>query len=424
MRPHADSVVIPETQRTHHKDFRDVTTVLGIWLLVFFVGVHTMAAMRALLVPLFWAFFLMMGLLPAADFLEGLILKCFPRPREAGSEDSGDDFHEEEETGEEGEFDLRKLTTSELSKNCGASVARTIAVLLVAVGFLGTVTLFFTMIYASAVHMQTSWHHYEEGGQRMAEILKHYVTFVSKHVPDDVIDKMMAKAFNGAEEVLSSMVSDVVENVSAMMVQMLMLLLYMVFWLCAPMHVGKTLTTLFRRYILLKTLASAGYACCVFLLLYVLGIDLAIVFGLITFLFNFVPEVGPFIATMLPVPVVLFDGRLENPLLTLCIVLSGTLTLKFFFANIVEVKLIESQREMMMHPVVILFAMAFFGWIWGATGMVLSVPAVAVAKASMHLLPPLYRDPLLVFIEGNKRAPQRYMEWRKASMEGDPGDLF
>lgn len=38
----------------------------------------------------------------------------------------------------------------------------------------------------------------------------------------------------------------------------------------------------------LKTFASVMYAFCIYMLLEVLGVDLAIVFGLITFLFNFV----------------------------------------------------------------------------------------------------------------------------------------
>merc|ERR550514_1328474 len=94
--------------------------------------------------------------------------------------------------------------------------------------------------------------------------------------------------------------------------------------------------------------------------------------------------------------------------MTLGFAMFGQLALKFLFGNIVEVKLIESQEDMRMHPVVILFLVAFFGWIWGATGMLLSVPIMAAAKASMHVLPPAYRDPLLIVLEGDRTAPQRY----------------
>merc|ERR1711988_1787081 len=192
----------------------------------------------------------------------------------------------------------------------------------------------------------------------------------------------------------------ILENVGHSVSSGMMLVLFMMFWLCEPMHVSHNVSGVFKQYIVLKTLASAGYASCVWLLLHFLNIDLAIVFGLVTFLFNFVPEVGPFLAMALPLPIVLFDGRLEHPLISLAMVLSGNLVLKCLWGNIIEVKIVERQREMQMHPVVILFFVAFFGWIWGGTGMLLSVPAVAVFKASLHLMPASYRNPILVMLEG------------------------
>merc|ERR1712176_865903 len=121
------------------------------------------------------------------------------------------------------------------------------------------------------------------------------------------------------EHVLSFLVGAVFEHITSMLFEMLMTLLYMIFWLCQPVFVGEKVTALFKQYILLKTFASAMYAFCIYMLLQGLGVDLAIVFGLITFLFNFVPEVGTIAAMLLPVPVILFDGRLERPLLNLAL---------------------------------------------------------------------------------------------------------
>jgi len=64
--------------------------------------------------------------------------------------------------------------------------------------------------------------------------------------------------------------------------------------------------------------------------------------------------------------------------------------------------LIESQKEMRMHPVIILFFMAFFGWIWGPTGMLLSVPLMAALKASIYIVPESYRDAILMVLEGER----------------------
>lgn len=66
------------------------------------------------------------------------------------------------------------------------------------------------------------------------------------------------------------------------------------------------------------------------------------------------PEVGAFIATLLPLPLILFDSRLPSPGTTMIIAFFGQGALKFLFGNIVEVKLVESDKVMRLHPVVLL----------------------------------------------------------------------
>merc|ERR1719410_752774 len=111
---------------------------------------------------------------------------------------------------------------------------------------------------------------------------------------------------------------------------------------------------------------------------------------------------------MLPMPVILFDGRLRQPFFKMLLALVGQLALKFIFGNIIEVKLVERQDDMKMHPVIILFFVAFFGFIWGATGMLLSVPIMATFKAFVPYMPAAYRDYWLMFLEGDAHAPERW----------------
>lgn len=42
-------------------------------------------------------------------------------------------------------------------------------------------------------------------------------------------------------------------------------------------------------------------------MLWLLGVQMAYVFGIITFVLNFIPNLGPLIATFLPMPLVIFD---------------------------------------------------------------------------------------------------------------------
>lgn len=421
-------------QHTDFANFHQSALLCGVWLLVIAVCIHTMAAMRAVLEPLLWAFFLMMGLLPLTDTVEWLLLRaclsqgvpwCMacPQYKTVTASDSGTAGETELEAGRhmspashhlvEPEQDDELISLDGCSdEGCNLrKPARVVAVLLVIGGFFALISLFFVMIYQNVAHMRDSWEDYQLGAKRISNDTQVVLSLISKQASPNMMHDITEKMLGAVGDVLSFLVSAMVGNLTSTMVSMLMILLYMVFWLCHPVYIQESVAVLFKRYILLKTLASAGYAFCVWVLLHALGINLAVVFGLITFLFNFVPEVGPFLAAMLPVPVILFDGRLSNPWLVLSIALGGTLMLKFLFGNIVEVILIESQQDMKMHPVIILFLMAFFGWIWGATGMVLSVPLMAAAKGSMYVLPPTYRNPLLMILEGDKRAPARYDAW-------------
>jgi len=71
---------------------------------------------------------------------------------------------------------------------------------------------------------------------------------------------------------------------------------------------------------------------------------------------------------------------IENPGHTLILALCGLGALKMFWSNFVEVKLIENDDRMTMHPVVTLLSIGVFGLIWGPTGMMLSVPFMGILR--------------------------------------------
>lgn len=112
------------------------------------------------------------------------------------------------------------------------------------------------------------------------------------------------------------------------------------------------------------------------MLLSVLGVDLAMAFGLFAFLLNFIPSIGSIIATLLPLPVVLLSPDLSGTLLMLAIVLPGAVQVTL--GNIVEPKLMG--RSLDLHPVTVLLALIFWGSIWGMVGMFLATPMTAVIK--------------------------------------------
>lgn len=131
-----------------------------------------------------------------------------------------------------------------------------------------------------------------------------------------------------------------------------------------------------QRYIVVKILISAGTAISVYTVLTILDVPLALVFGLLTFLLNFIPSVGSIVAVLLPIPVVLVDPNIGTLAAILAIALPGAIQLTF--GNFIEPKVLGESLE--LHPAVILISLVIWGMIWGIVGMFLAAPMTATIK--------------------------------------------
>jgi AI-2 transport protein TqsA len=137
----------------------------------------------------------------------------------------------------------------------------------------------------------------------------------------------------------------------------------------------KEIESAVRRYIITKFAISAVTGLLVWLILNVLGLRMAFVFGLLAFLLNFIPSVGSIIATLLPLPMAVAQFNTVWPIIGV-VAIPGTLQL--VIGNAIEPKLLG--RGLELHPVTILLALAFWGLLWGYMGMVLAVPITAIIR--------------------------------------------
>jgi AI-2 transport protein TqsA len=130
-----------------------------------------------------------------------------------------------------------------------------------------------------------------------------------------------------------------------------------------------------RGYITTKTLISAATGLLVGLILWMLGLRMSMLFGILAFLLNFIPSIGSIIATLLPIPVAV--AQFEDPWMILAVVgLPGTV--HTIIGTVVEPRLMG--RGLELHPVTVLLALAFWGLLWGIMGMVLAVPLAATLR--------------------------------------------
>jgi AI-2 transport protein TqsA len=101
----------------------------------------------------------------------------------------------------------------------------------------------------------------------------------------------------------------------------------------------------------------------------VMGLDFALVWGVLAFLLNYIPTVGSAVAVVPPslFALVQFDG-FGRPLA----IFLGMALLQLLFGNYLDP--IIQGRFVSLSPVIVLISIVFWGWIWGIPGALLGVP--------------------------------------------------
>lgn len=137
----------------------------------------------------------------------------------------------------------------------------------------------------------------------------------------------------------------------------------------------KAITEQIQRYIILKIAINLAAGIIVAIFMAILGVDFPIIWGLFTFLFNFIPTIGSAFALILPVVMTLLQFESITFALIVALILSAIQTL---FFNLLEPNLIG--KRLNLNPLLILIAVLIWGYIWGVIGMLVAVPLTAIIK--------------------------------------------
>lgn len=131
-----------------------------------------------------------------------------------------------------------------------------------------------------------------------------------------------------------------------------------------------------REYIVLKTVVSLGTGVAVWAVLAIFGVPLAVLLGLLTFLLNYVPNFGPLVTCVLPLPIIWLSPELSfGSMITATILACGV---QFISGNIIEPRIMGSSFD--LHPIVVMLALMAWFALWGFVGMLLAVPITAALK--------------------------------------------
>ena len=149
-----------------------------------------------------------------------------------------------------------------------------------------------------------------------------------------------------------------------------------------------------KRYLVIKTVSSLGTGMAIGAWLAVLGVDDPVLWGLLAFLLNYIPNIGSIAAA---VPAVLFA------LIQLGVGVALGAAAGFLVVNIVVGSVIEPRfmgRSLGLSTLVVFLSLVFWGWVLGPVGMFLSVPLTMMIKIALDARPDTHWIAVLLGSEG------------------------
>ena len=127
-----------------------------------------------------------------------------------------------------------------------------------------------------------------------------------------------------------------------------------------------------RQYLGITALTSLVTGVASALWAFTMGLELALVWGVLNFLLNFIPVVGNIVGIL---PPTLYAAVQFQNVTTTLIVFVGFAVLQIVISNFLYPAL--QGRRLALPAVVIVVAIAMWTWIWGVAGAVLAVPLTA-----------------------------------------------
>jgi len=151
-----------------------------------------------------------------------------------------------------------------------------------------------------------------------------------------------------------------------------------------------------KRWIQLKTMICLTVGVLTFVILKCLGVDVPMVFGLLAFVFNYVPNIGPSAATLLPMGVVILNPNM--PMINKILAFLLPTMLHMIIGNFVEPMVMGEHLK--LTPVCVLLALAFWFELWGVPGMLMAVPIMSMIRIVCVNFKHPYAEVIVSVLEG------------------------
>jgi AI-2 transport protein TqsA len=146
-----------------------------------------------------------------------------------------------------------------------------------------------------------------------------------------------------------------------------------------------------RAFLGIKALASLIIGIGTAGILLAFRVEFAVTWGFFTILLNFVPTLGPLTAIALPtlVAIVQYPGFVMP-----ASIVASLAVLHLGISNFIEPRFLGERLDLSFF--VIFLSLFFWGWMWGAAGVLLAVPVTAALKIILERIPATSRVAMLL----------------------------
>jgi predicted PurR-regulated permease PerM len=230
---------------------------------------------------------------------------------------------------------------------------------------------------------------YEQNLNEMGNKVLHF--FENKHI--DVSTEKMAELF--APSKVMGLTAEILGSLGSLMGDALTIFFLVIFLLfeidsisvklkailsnsTLTLSYFNTIGASIRHYLSIKTFTSLLTGVLIWIALAIVGVDYAIIWGLIAFLLNYIPNIGSIIAA---IPAVLFSivqMGFGGAIWTTAIFV----TVNMIIGNAVEPKMMG--KGMGLSTFIVFVSLIFWGFVLGTVGMFLSVPLTMAIKIMLE----------------------------------------
>lgn len=220
----------------------------------------------------------------------------------------------------------------------------------------------------------------------------------------------------------SSFLKSILSSISGLLSNGFLVILYVLFLVLEEKYFGRKLKALYSdpedyekatlilgkineslgQYITLKTAISLVTGLLSYAALKMIGVDFPVFWAVIIFLLNYIPTIGSLIATLFPAVFALLQFAAYGPALSVLVFVGF---IQVLVGNILEPKVMGNSLN--VSSLVVLLALAFWGWLWGITGMILCVPVTVMAVIVCAQFPQSRNIAILLSEKGNLESVSR-----------------